>query len=147
MTSVKSIRQCLNAVAIGALFALFAAFSAGGLGGHFEIADSDTVVALRDNSFSESESQSLYGSDDAPFTAVFSSRSSARVLLSRMQRAGSLEDFHGRGGSHAVGALRLQGNVPQTLVSAATRISTFPSPFAFGFPKEYYVYTLGRMLC
>ena len=134
------------AVALLALYALPAAFDASSV-----VCDSDSYqqYLLVGESGSSPED---FGKDqflDDPYanagTAAFwgSRRPSTQMSL-RPQRGGPLFRLAGRDGNLFKGA----GQNPVKKISAFyRRRAGFPSPLSYRVPKDYYVFTLGRILC
>ena len=126
-----------------ALFALPTTFD-----GHFEgaylSADSEYVAKSADNQ--DQQSNNAYLDSDSPLqSALFlgNRRPFSQISL-RPQRGGLLYRIIGRDGSLFKGAFTFTVKNPSAL---CLRHAGFPSPLSYRIPKDYYVFTLKRILC
>jgi len=97
--------------------------------------------------------QTTHSLDDVPASAAIlgshnvahylQAQSRGQRLLLRSLRMGSLDGFGGRGSARRE-ALAVAKKIYLPL---GVNRAQYPSSFAFRYPKDYFVYTLERMLC
>lgn len=133
---MKWLKQNAVMILVSAVFALFAGIN---IGTYASDVDSRQAQELQGELL-------LRHGDALPVTAFVEVRSPAQNISSRVLRVVSLDGFGGRNayrgiaGWHDFNALR---NTSGRIVLQ----SEFPAALTFSYPKEYYVYTLERMLC
>ena len=126
-----------------ALFALPTAFD-GHFGETYLSADTEFTVSPADNQ--DLQSGNAYLDSDSPLqSALFlgNRRPFSQISL-RPQRGGLLYRIIGRDGSLFKGAFTFTVKNPSAI---CLRHAGFPSPLSYRIPKDYYVFTLKRILC
>ncbi|MCQ2054911.1 MAG: hypothetical protein MJY82_06420 [Fibrobacter sp.] len=88
--------------------------------------------------------QTLSNAHDQSTAAVLSTRRPYQQASVRPQRNGTFHGFHSRGNSHTTEAKFHSANYDSTF---ASETGSFPQPLSFGVPKDYYIFTLKRILC
>lgn len=105
-----------------------------------QVAESEKVFTAHD--FADNP---LYLSRESTADATLLTRRSGRLVSLRTSRSGSLQGYGGRSP-----ATSKQQATPFATKIARSTICIhcgFPLPLVYQKPKEYYVYTLERMLC
>lgn len=117
---------------VNILFALFLGLNVWGYVSQPELPDSAYIQSFSDDAPVES-----------PLGVVTFSQGPSQNLLSRLENGNLFKLLDRRMVSPWSGSLH--GSVPAT-VSGRIRIHSL-SPVAYDYPKDYFVYTLERMLC
>ena len=126
-----------------ALFALPTAFD-GHFGETYLSADTEFTVSPADNQ--DQQSGNSYIDSDSPLqSALFigNRRPFSQISL-RPQRGGLLYRIIGRDGSLFKGTSAF---AIKCVSAACLRHAGFPTPLSYRVPKDYYVFTLKRILC
>ena len=133
---MKWLRQNAVVILVSAAFVLFAGIN---VGAYASYVDSRQVTEL--------QGDRLQHHDDAlPVTAFVDAWAPAQNFLSRNLRTVSLDGFGGRNANR--GIVGWHGpDVSQNTLARAACHSDFPTALSFNHPKEFYIYTLERMLC
>ncbi len=142
---MKRLRQNILSMVAVAFFAMYAAVVESSFVYDYNIG-SRAALKLGDTTFNQngSPTQPLFLSREAPSQAVLLTRRASQQALSRSPRNGGFQGFCGRDAS----ALKRNGVYASRLSPLSTHLhSGFPTPLAYQASKEYYVFTLERILC
>lgn len=144
---MKFLRQNILSMIAVAVFAIGAAIVEGSF--VYDYGNSSDAVQVSDgvshnllaNDFA---GEPLYLSRETTSEAVLLTRRPGQQALSRTLRSGSFQGFGGRDSGFSRRATTPAGT------HCTPRITTpngFPTPLAYQAPKDYYVFTLQRILC
>lgn len=144
---MKFLRQNILSMIAVAVFAIGAAVVEGSF--VFDYGNySDTVQVSDDASHdllaNDFTGEPLFLSHETTSEAVLLTRRPGQQALSRTLRSGSFQGFGGRDSGFFKRA-----SVPAGIHSTprTTAHNGFPTPLAYQAPKDYYVFTLQRILC
>lgn len=118
------------------IFALFAGMN---IGAYASDVDSRQAQELQGD-------HSLRHGDAFPITAFVDVRSPAQNISSRVLRSVFLDGLGGRSAYRGIAGWHDFNTLRNTEGRIVLR-SEFPTALTFSHPKEYYVYTLERILC
>ena len=142
---MKRLRQNILSMVAVAFFAMIAAVVESSFVYDYNIG-SRAALELGDTTFNQNgtPSQPLFLSREASSQAVLLTRRAGQQALSRSPRNGGFQGFCGRDAN----ALKRNGVYASRLSPLSTHShSGFPTPLAYQISKEYYVFTLERILC
>ena len=128
-----------------ALFAILAAVVEGSFVYAYDV-ELKSSIELSDAEFNQdaTHEKSHFLSREVSSETVLLTRRAGQQALSRTLRNAS---FHGVGGRDAVAfKWGAKHSVQKNFAPTETR-NGFPTPLAYQVPKEYYVFTLKRILC
>lgn len=133
---MKWLKRNAMMILVSAVFALFAGIN---VGAYASFVDSRQAQELQGD-------QLLHHDDAQPVAAFADTLSPAQNIFSRVVRGVSLDGFCGRNAFRGIAGWCDFSVFGNTYGRKALR-SDFPAALSFCHPKEYYVYTLERMLC
>lgn len=133
---MKWLKQNAMMILVSAFFALLAGIN---VGAYASFVDSRQTQELQGDHL-------LRHGDDLPVTAYVEPRAPAQSVSFRVLRGTPLDGFGGRNAYRGFSGWHDFKASRNTLGHEVLR-SEFPTALTFGHPKEYYVYTLERMLC
>ena len=144
---MKPVKQNILSMIAVALFAVLSAIVEGSfvydygteLGQVAQVAESEKVFTAHD--FADNP---LYLSRESTADAPLLTRRSGRQVSLRTSRSGSLQGYGGRSSATSKQATPLVTKIARSTICIHCG---FPLPLVYQKPKEYYVYTLERMLC
>lgn len=144
---MKSVKQNLLLILFGLSLA-FSALSTVIDASNF-VYDFDTGIQTADYTLgsdeNDSRNHSKYFLDDRSTARAFlSTRRSSQQMHFRHQRGNSVQGFSGR---DVVLQVRLGGRLEKWFTTAVKKCDGYPSNAVFCTAKEYYVFTLKRILC
>ncbi|MBR2198246.1 MAG: hypothetical protein IJ909_07520 [Fibrobacter sp.] len=142
---MKRLRQNILSMVAVAFFAMFVAVVESSFVYDYNIG-SQATLELGGTTFNQNGSpiQPLFLSREASSQAVLLTRRASQQALSRSPRNGGFQGFCGRDAS----AIKQYGAHASRLSPLSTHPhSGFPTPLAYQASKEYYVFTLERILC
>ena len=143
--TVKRLRQNILSMVAVAIFAMFAAVVESSFVYDYSIG-SRAALELGETTFNQngSPSQPLFLSREASSQAVLLTRRASQQALSRSPRNGGFQGFCGRD----ISIHKRNSAYASRLSPLSTHPhSGFPTPLAYQVSKEYYVFTLKRILC
>lgn len=133
---MKWLKQNAAMILVSAVFALLAGIN---IGAYASFVDSRQAQELQGDHLLR------YG-DALPVTAYVESRAPAQNISTRILRVVSLDGFGGRNAYRGISGWHDFNTLRNTEGRIVLR-SEFPTALTFSHPKEYYVYTLERILC
>jgi hypothetical protein len=142
---MKRLRQDILSMVAVAFFAMFAAVVESSFVYDYSIG-SRAALELGETTFNQngSPSQPLFLSRQASSQAILLTRRASQQALSRSPRNGGFQGFCGRDAN----VLKRNGVYTSRLSPLSTHPhSGFPTPLAYRVSKEYYIFTLERILC
>ena len=142
---MKRLRQNILSMVAVAFFAMFATVVESSFVYDYNIS-SQAALELGDTTFNQNgtPSQPLFLSREASSQAVLLTRRASQQALSRSPRNGGFQGFCGRDAN----ILKRNGAYASRHSALSTHShSGFPTPLAYQVSKEYYVFTLERILC
>ena len=142
---MKRLRQNILSMVAVAIFAMFAAVVESSFVYDYSIG-SRAALELGETTFNQNgtPSQPLFLSRESSSQAVLLTRRASQQALSRSPRNGGFQGLCGRDAS----ALKRNGVYACRLFPLSAHLhSGFPTPLAYQTSKEYYVFTLERILC
>ena len=142
---MKRLRQNILLMVAVAFFAMFAAVVESSFVYDYSIG-SRAAIELGETTFNQngSPSQPLFLSRQASSQAVLLTRRANQQALSRSPRNGGFQGFCGRDAS----ALKRNSSYASKFSPLSNHShGGFPTPLAYQVSKEYYVFTLKRILC
>ena len=104
-----------------------------------QVAESEKVFTAHD--FADNP---LYLSRESTVDAILLTRRSGQQVSLRTSRSGSLQGYGGRSSATSKQATPFATKIARSTICIHCG---FPLPLVYQKPKEYYVYTLERMLC
>jgi hypothetical protein len=143
-STMKRIKQNILSMIAVALFAILAAVVEGSFVYDYgaelgQVAESEKVFTAHD--FADNP---LYLSRESTADATLLTRRSGRQVSLRASRSGSLQGYGGRSSATSKQATPFATKIARSTICIHCG---FPLPLVYQKPKEYYVYTLERMLC
>ena len=128
-----------------AFFAIFAAIVEGSFVYDYDV-ELKPSIELNDAEFNQdaAHEKSHFLSREVSSEAVLLTRRAGQQALSRTLRNAG---FHGVGGRDAVSFKWDAKHAVQKIFATIGTHNGFPIPLAYQVPKEYYVFTLKRILC
>ena len=144
---MKFLRQNILSMIAVAVFAIGAAIVEGSF--VYDYGNSSDAVQVSDGAShdllaNDFAGEPLYLSRETTSEAVLLTRRPGQQALSRTLRSGSFQGFGGRDSGFSRRA------TPPAGIHCTPRTTTpngFPTPLAYQAPKDYYVFTLQRILC
>lgn len=133
---MKWLKQNAVMILASVIFALFAGMN---IGAYASDVDSRQAQELQGDRL-------LRHGEALPVTAYVEPRAPAQSVSFRVLRGTPLDGFGGRNAHREIPGWHDFKASRNTLGHEVLR-SEFPTALTFGHPKEYYVYTLERMLC
>ncbi|PWJ64926.1 MULTISPECIES: hypothetical protein [unclassified Fibrobacter] len=133
---MKWLKQNAVMILASVIFALFAGMN---IGAYASDVDSRQAQELQGDHLLR------YG-DALPVTAYVESRAPAQNISSRVLRSVFLDGLGGRSAYRGIAGWHDFNTLRNTEGRIVLR-SEFPTALTFSHPKEYYVYTLERILC
>lgn len=142
---MKTIKQNFLLMIAAAIFAILAAVVEGSFVYDYDV-ELKSNIELSDAEFNQdaAHEKSHFLSREVSSEAVLLTRRAGQQALSRTLRNAG---FHGIGGRDTVAfKWGAKHTVQKVIVPIGIR-NGFPTPLAYQVPKEYYVFTLKRILC
>lgn len=141
---MKRIKQNILSMIAVALFAILSAIVEGSFVYDYgaelgQVAESENVFTAYD--FADNL---LYLSRESTVDATLLTRRSGQQVSLRTSRSGSLQGYGGRSSATSKQATPFATKIARSTICIHCG---FPLPLVYQKPKEYYVYTLERMLC
>jgi hypothetical protein len=141
---MKRIKQNILSMIAVALFAILSAIVEGSFVYDYgaelgQVAESEKVFTAHD--FADNP---LYLSRESTADAILLTRRSGQQVSLRTSRSGSLQGYGGRSSATSKQATPFATKIARSTICIHCG---FPLPLVYQKPKEYYVYTLERMLC
>ena len=141
---MKRIKQNILSMIAVALFAVLSAIVEGSFVYDYgtelgPVAESEKVFTAHD--FTDNP---LYLSRESTADATLLTRRSGQQVSLRTSRSGSLQGYGGRSSATFKQATPFATKIARSTICIHCG---FPLPLVYQKPKEYYVYTLERMLC
>jgi hypothetical protein len=142
---MKTIKQNFLLMIAAAFFAILAAVVEGSFVYDYDV-ELNSSVELSDAEFNQGSTpeKSHYLSREVSSEAVLLTRRAGQQSLSRTLRNAG---FHGVGGRSSATSKQATPFATKIARSTICIHCGFPLPLVYQKPKEYYVYTLERMLC
>ena len=142
---MKTIKQNFVLMIAAAFFAILAAVVEGSFVYDYDV-ELKSSIELSDAEFNQSTApqKSHFLSREVSSEAVLLTRRAGQQALSRTLRNAG---FQGVGGRDAVAFKWGTKHAVQKVFVASGTHNGFPTPLAYQVPKEYYVFTLKRILC
>jgi hypothetical protein len=142
---MKTIKQNFLLMIAAAFFAILAAVVEGSFVYDYDV-ELKSSVELSDAEFNKnvSSEKSHFLAREVSSEAVLLTRRAGQQALSRTLRNAS---FHGVGGRDAIAFKWGARHTSQKAFAPIRTHNVFPTPLAYQAPKEYYVFTLKRILC
>ena len=142
---MKAIKQNFVLMIAAAIFTILTAVVEGSFVYDYDV-ELRSSVELSDAKFNQSAApeKSHFLSREVSSEAVLLTRRAGQQALSRTLRNAGLQGVGGRD------AVAFKWGAKHTVQKAFATIGThngFPTPLAYQVPKEYYVFTLKRILC
>ena len=141
---MKRLKQNILSMIAVAVFAIFAAVIEGSFVYDYDV-ELKTAGELSDAAFDQSStSEPLFFSRENTSESVLLTRRAGQQALSRTLRSESFQGFCGRdAGTYK----RISARTQQRISAQSLVYSAYPTPLAFQASKDYYVFTLKRILC
>ena len=142
---MKTIKQNFLLMIAAAFFAILAAVVEGSFVYDYDV-ELKSSVELSDAKFNQdaTHEKSHFLSREVSSEAVLLMRRAGQQALSRTLRNA---DFQGIGGRDAAAFKWGAKHTIQKVFASIGIHNGFPTPLAYQIPKEYYVFTLKRILC
>ncbi len=141
---MKRLKQNVLSMIAVAVFAIFAAVIEGSFVYDYDV-ELRTAGELSDATFDQSStSEPLFFSRENTSEAVLLTRRAGQQALSRTLRSGNFQGFCGRDAS---AFKRISAHIQQRISAQNLVYSAYPTPLAYQASKDYYVFTLKRILC
>ncbi|WP_405328698.1 hypothetical protein [Fibrobacter sp.] len=142
---MKTIKQNFLLMIAAALFAIFAAVVEGSFVYDYDV-ELRSSVELSDAEFNQnaaSEKSHLLSREVSSEAVSLTRRARQQTLSRTLRNAG----FQGVGGRDTATFKWSTKHTVQKAVASIGSHNVFPTPLAYQIPKEYYVFTLKRILC
>ncbi len=142
---MKTIKQNFLLMIAAAFFAILAAVVEGSFVYDYDV-ELKSSVELSDAEFNQNSAskKTHFLSREVSSEAVLLTRRAGQQALSRTIRNAG---FHGVGGRDAITLKWSAKHAVQKVFAPIGTHNVFPTPLAYQVPKEYYIFTLKRILC
>ena len=141
---MKRLKQNILSMIAVAVFAIFAAVIEGSFVYDYDV-ELKTAGELSDAAFDQSStSEPLFFSRENTSESVLLTRRAGQQVFSRTLRSGNFQGFCGR---DAGSFKRITAHIQQRTSAQSLVYSAYPTPLAYQASKDYYIFTLKRILC